>query len=51
VWGLLGETNAKGYNLLLNTGPLPDGSLDPEDTEVLRAVGKRIDDEGFPGEQ
>ncbi|HBQ63744.1 MAG TPA: hypothetical protein DD727_02230, partial [Clostridiales bacterium] len=24
-----------GVNLLLNTGPLPDGSLDPEDTEAL----------------
>ena len=49
VWDLLTETRAKEYNLLLNTGPLPDGSLDPEDTEVLRAVGDRIDDEGFPG--
>lgn len=51
VWDLLGETTANGYNLLLNTGPLPDGSLDPEDTEALRVVGERINDEGFPGEQ
>jgi alpha-L-fucosidase len=51
VWELLRETNAKGYNLLLNTGPLPDGSLDPEDTGLLRRVGERIDDEGFPGAQ
>jgi len=50
VWDLLRETHSKGYNLLLNTGPLPDGSLDREDTEVLRAVGDRLDDEGFPGE-
>ena len=50
VWNLLGEVRSKGYNLLLNTGPLPDGSLDPEDTEVLRAVGDRIEREGFPGE-
>jgi hypothetical protein len=35
----------------LNTAPLPDGSLDPEDTEVLCAVGDRIADEGFPGEE
>jgi len=49
VWDLLRETRTKGYNLLLNTGPLPNGSLDPEDTEVLRAVGDRIDSEGMPG--
>ena len=49
VWELLEEVLGKGYNLLLNTGPLPDGSLDPEDTEVLRAVGQRLDSEGFPG--
>ncbi len=28
-------------NLLLNTGPLPDGSIDPDDVETLREVGKR----------
>lgn len=27
-------------NLLLNTGPLPDGSIYPADVETLRAVGK-----------
>ena len=27
-------------NLLLNTGPLPDGSIHPADVETLRAVGK-----------
>lgn len=48
VWELLGETVGKGYNLLLNTGPLADGSLDPEDTAILRAVGNRIEEEGFP---
>ena len=48
VWDLLREVGTKGYNLLLNTGPLPDGSLDPEDVEVLLAVGERIEAEGFP---
>lgn len=48
IWKLLQETHSKGYNLLLNTGPLPDGSLDPEDTEVLRTVGGHLDDKGFP---
>jgi alpha-L-fucosidase len=50
VWETLRETREHGYNLLLNTGPLPDGKLDSEDTEVLRAVGDRIAEEGFPGE-
>lgn len=44
----LAKAGREGYNLLLNTGPLPDGSLDPEDEKVLRAVGKRIREEGFP---
>jgi alpha-L-fucosidase len=48
VWDLLAETAGKGYNLLLNTPPLPDGSLDPEDTAVLREVGERIEREGIP---
>ena len=50
VWETLREARATGANLLLNTGPLPDGSLDPEDTPVLREVGKRLRREGFPGE-
>ena len=43
------ETLDAGYNLLLNVGPLPDGRLDPEDTETLREVGDRIEREGYPG--
>jgi alpha-L-fucosidase len=45
----LRQTNADGANLLLNTGPLPDGSLDKEDVKTLLAVGKRLEQEGFPG--
>jgi alpha-L-fucosidase len=48
VWALLGEARGRGCNVLLNTGPLPDGSLDPEDEPVLREVGARIRREGFP---
>lgn len=48
VWELLEEAQAVDYNLLLNTGPLPDGSLDAEDTAVLRDVGRRLEREGFP---
>lgn len=29
-------------NLLLNTGPLPDGSIHPEDELTLREVGRRL---------
>ena len=29
-------------NLLLNTGPLPDGSIHPDDVQTLKEVGKRL---------
>jgi alpha-L-fucosidase len=32
---LLGDALLGGYNLLLNIGPLPDGSVHPEDIETL----------------
>ena len=35
-------------NLLLNTGPLPDGSIHEGDAAALREVGKRIKANGFP---
>lgn len=35
-------------NLLLNIGPLGDGSVHPEDVATLRAVGARLRKEGFP---
>jgi alpha-L-fucosidase len=35
-------------NLLLNTGPLPDGSIHPEDVRTLREVGRRIRAHGWP---
>ncbi len=37
-------------NLLLNTGPLPDGSIHPSDIKTLREMGRRIRANGFPGE-
>lgn len=49
VWEKLVDAGTMGCNLLLNTGPLPDGSLDPEDVAVLKQVGARIREEGFPG--
>jgi alpha-L-fucosidase len=33
---------AQDCNLLLNTGPLPDGSIDPTDAATLREVGRRL---------
>lgn len=50
VWELLGDVRSAGHNLLLNTGPLPDGSIHEGEAEVLREVGDRIEEEGFPGE-
>jgi alpha-L-fucosidase len=35
-------------NLLMNTGPLPDGSLHPLDVKTLKEVGKRIRASGYP---
>ena len=50
VWDTIRYARSQGYNLLLNTGPLPDGSIDPYDDKVLREVGARLRREGFPGE-
>jgi alpha-L-fucosidase len=48
VWDALAEATRNGHNLLLNTGPLPDGAIDPEDEAVFREVGARIREEGLP---
>ncbi len=48
VWDRLQEAGSRGCNLLLNSGPLPDGSLDPEDIPVLEEIGERIRSAGFP---
>lgn len=37
-------------NLLLNTGPLPDGSIHPADHETLVELGRRIQKDGYPKE-
>lgn len=36
-------------NLLVNTGPLPDGSIHPDDVKTLKELGKKIRTEGLPG--
>ena len=48
VWEKIADACRKGCNLLLNTGPLPDGSIDPVDAPILRQIGSRLRREGFP---
>ena len=49
VRGLLAHALSNNCNLLLNTGPLPDGSIPEEDVRTLREVGRVIRSEGWPG--
>jgi alpha-L-fucosidase len=42
VMKMLAAAAAQRANLLLNTGPLPDGTIHPEDVATLREVGRRI---------
>lgn len=42
VMRMLEEAARLNANLLLNTGPLPDGSIHAEDAATLREVGKRL---------
>ena len=44
----LGQAAHQKANLLLNTGPLPDGSIHAGDAATLREVGERIRKDGFP---
>ncbi len=48
VRAMLANAAASRCNLLLNTGPLPDGSIHATDAATLRAVGERIRAAGFP---
>jgi alpha-L-fucosidase len=48
VLGMLRQVTAEGGNLLLNIGPLPDGSVPPEATQRLTAVGKWLKTHGEP---
>jgi alpha-L-fucosidase len=45
VWETLREAGAQEANLLLNSGPLADGSLDPDDFDTLLRVGARLERE------
>ncbi len=48
VWQILAEARRDRCNLLLNAGPLGDGSIHPADVATLREVGRRIKEHGFP---
>jgi alpha-L-fucosidase len=45
VMEMLAHATKVGANLLLNTGPLPDGSIHPEDIATLTEVGRRLKSE------
>ena len=47
----LGYAFHQNCNLLMNTGPLPDGSIHPIDVKTLREVGARIKRDGYPPAQ
>ncbi|MFC1765556.1 alpha-L-fucosidase [Planctomycetota bacterium] len=42
VMDMLTKAKDLRANLLLNTGPLPDGSIHPADVKTLKEVGKRL---------
>lgn len=44
----LGYAFYQDCNLLMNTGPLPDGSIHPVDVATLKEVGRRIKAGGYP---
>ncbi len=48
VWERLAYALKNNCNMLTNTGPLPDGSIHPGDISVLREMGKRIRERGWP---
>lgn len=48
VMTMLGKAAGLNANLLLNTGPLPDGSIHPEDVATLKEVGRRLRSSGWP---
>ena len=48
LWQTLGYAHQNNCNLLANIGPLPDGSVHPEDVATLKEVGRRIRAGGYP---
>lgn len=42
VMKMLADAKTKNANLLLNTGPLPDGSIHADDLGAFKDVGRRL---------
>ncbi len=51
VMQMLKEAREIRANLLLNTGPIGDGSIHPTDEATLREVGTHIRKYGFPSNE
>lgn len=47
-YNLLGHASMHNANLLLNIGPMGDGSVHPEQIRILRELGKQIRRDGWP---
>ncbi len=48
VMEMLARARSLPANLLLNTGPPPNGAIHPEDIKTLREVGNRLRRDGLP---
>lgn len=48
IWSRLAYVLKNNCNMLTNTGPLPDGSIHPDDIKSLREIGQRIRKKGWP---
>ncbi len=48
AWAKLVAARQGNANLLLNSGPMPDGSIAPAHARVLRELGERLRRDGFP---
>ena len=48
AWKKLRECTAQDANWLANTGPRPDGSINPPHVALYRQLGERIREEGYP---
>lgn len=44
----LGDSTQNNCNLLLNVGPMADGSIHPNHVKILLDLGERIKNDGFP---
>lgn len=48
LWKMLVGASENNANLLLNFGPMPDGSIPPDVVTNFRKLGERIRKEGYP---